>query len=140
MWYRSTPHTTTEHSPSALFLGRELHTRLDLLKPNCEDHVITQQSNQVQHHDQHAKLQQFQVRQCVVACNYGSGTRWHPAVVKPHLGPRTVLVDTDQSQTWKCHHDQLCFAEVAADPPLDSTDNVLVLDHPISSPYCYHDH
>ena len=39
--YRSTPHTTTGLLPSALFLGWELRTHLDLLKPNCEDHVVT---------------------------------------------------------------------------------------------------
>lgn len=71
--YCATPHTTTGCSPSALFLGWELRTHMDLLRPNCEDHVIAQQSNQVQHHDQHAKLRQFQVGQHVMARNNGPG-------------------------------------------------------------------
>ena len=130
--YRTTPHTTTGRSPSVLFLGRELRTRLDLLRPNCEDHVVSQQSNQVQHHDQHAKPQQFQVGQQVMVRNYRSGPQWCPAVVKSCLGPRTVLVETDQSQIWKRHHDQLRLANVATDPPSDQSDDVLVLDHPVA--------
>ena len=131
--YRSTPHTTTGHLPSALFLRRELHTHLDLLKPNCEDDVITQHSNQVQHHDQHAKLRQFQVAQRVMAHNYGSGTRCIVSCCGPVMPWSSFCVgETDQSQTWKRHHDQLHFAKVAADPPSDPTDDVLVLDHPIS--------
>ena len=130
--YRTTPHATTGRSPSVLFLGRELRTCLDLLRPNCKDHVVSQQSNQVQHHDQHAKPQQFQVGQQVMVRNYRSGPQWCPAVVKSCLGPRTVLVETDQSQIWKRHHDQLHSANVAADPPSDQGDDVLVLDHPVA--------
>ena len=39
MSYRSTPHTTTGESPSKLFLGREIRTRLDLLRPDLETRV-----------------------------------------------------------------------------------------------------
>ena len=129
--YRTTPHATTGRSPRVLFLGRELRTRLDLLRPNCKDHVVSQQSKQVQHHDQHAKPQQFQVGQRVMARNYRSGPRWCPGMVKSCLGPRTVLVETDQSQIWKRHHDQLRSANVATDPPSVQGDDVLVLDHPV---------
>ena len=43
----------------------------------------------------------------------------------------TVFVETDQSQIWKQHHDQLHSANVAADPPSDQDDDVLLLDHPV---------
>ena len=36
MSFRSTPHATTGESPSKLFLGREIRTRLDLLRPDRE--------------------------------------------------------------------------------------------------------
>ena len=69
-----------------------------------------------------------------MARNYGSGPKSRSAVVKSCLGPRTVLVETDQSQTWMCHYDQLHFTKVAADLPSDHIDDILVLDQPIPSP------
>ena len=129
--YRSTPHSTTGRTPSSLFLGRELRTRLDILKPNCEDKVLTEQSHQVQQHDQHAKSRQFDVGQQVMARNYGPGSKWCPAVVKSRVGPLTVLVETDKSKIWKRHHDQLRPTKVTTDTPSDSTDEFLVFDHPI---------
>ena len=42
--YWTTPHATTGCSLSVLFLGRELRTHLDLLRPICEDHVVPSSS------------------------------------------------------------------------------------------------
>ena len=122
--YRSTPHSTTGRSPSALFLGRELRTRLDLLKPNCEEHVLSKKSKQALQHNQHAKTRCFEVGQQVMARNYGTGPKWPPAVVKSRLGPVTLLVETDHSQTWKRHHDQLRSTQLIPDPNNDSSEDV----------------
>ena len=51
--YRSTPHATTNVSPSELFLQRKIRTRFDLLKPDLKNVVS---SNQKQHHDQQVLL------------------------------------------------------------------------------------
>ena len=128
--YRSTPHSTTGRSPSSLFLGRELRTRLDLLMPNCEEHVLSKQSKQAQQHNQHAKPRCFEVGQQIMAHNYGPGPKWHPAVVKSRLGPVTLFVETDHSQTWKRHHDQLRSTQLVPDPTTDSSDDVLAFDQP----------
>ena len=53
--YRTTPHTTTNRTPSYLFLQREMRTRFDLLRPDCEDTVLTQQFRQKKYRDSHAK-------------------------------------------------------------------------------------
>lgn len=42
--------TTTNEIPAKLFLGRELRTRLDLVKPNQEHTVANRQAFQLQHH------------------------------------------------------------------------------------------
>ena len=38
--YRATPHATTSRSPSELFLGRPVRTRLDLIRPTCSSNVF----------------------------------------------------------------------------------------------------
>ena len=43
LMYRNTPHTTTNESPAKLFLGRELRTRLSLVKPNTQLNVSRNQ-------------------------------------------------------------------------------------------------
>ena len=49
--YRNTPHASTGASPASLLIQRELCTRLDLLKPNWQSHVVCQQAKQKQAHD-----------------------------------------------------------------------------------------
>ena len=44
-----------QRTPAFLFLGRDLHTHMDLLKPNCEEYVTMHQDAQTRHHNQHAK-------------------------------------------------------------------------------------
>ena len=53
--YHNTPQANTQRTPASLFLGRDLCTRLELLKPNCEEQVTLQQEVQTCNHDQHAK-------------------------------------------------------------------------------------
>ena len=44
--YRNTPDSTTDVSLTQLFLGRPLHTRLDLVKPNLNCKMVNQQHQQ----------------------------------------------------------------------------------------------
>ena len=44
MKYRNTPHSTTGETPATLFMGRNLRTRLDLIKPDIRKHVIENKS------------------------------------------------------------------------------------------------
>ena len=46
--YRNARHSTTERSPAQLLLGRDLRSRLHLLKPNLRDTVLRNQTRQVQ--------------------------------------------------------------------------------------------
>ena len=54
--YLSTPHGTTNCTPSSLFVQRELLTGLD---PLCADHVTQKQGQQSRNYDVHAKPHEF---------------------------------------------------------------------------------
>ena len=59
--YRSTPHATTNVAPCDLFLGRRIHSRLDLIKLNLEHNVCEKQAEQKQQHDQHVCLRELTI-------------------------------------------------------------------------------
>jgi hypothetical protein len=46
MKYRNTPHSTTGETPATLFMGRNLRTRLDFIKPDIRKHVVEKQVSQ----------------------------------------------------------------------------------------------
>ena len=59
--HRLSPHATTGVTPSALFLQRKIHTRLDLLKPDIKSFVSLKQSQQKLHHDITQSIDSFQL-------------------------------------------------------------------------------
>ena len=104
--YRTTPHRTIGRTPASLFLGQNPHTRLDLLKPNCGDHVPDRQAKQVQHHEQFFRTQDLSVGQTVMARNCGQGAKWVAGVIQQKQGPVAYVVETEKG-LWKRHIDQL---------------------------------
>ena len=105
--YRSTPHATTNRTPSSLFLQRELRTRLDLLRSSCADHVTQQQAQHSYYHDSHAITQEFSVDQDVWAKNFRSGPKWSSGVVVKRNGPLFYTVHLSTSVCWNHHIDHL---------------------------------
>ena len=57
--YRMTAHATTNTPPCELLMGHSLRTRLDLLRPNLQRKVLSEQAKQKQSHDKHSKDRQF---------------------------------------------------------------------------------
>ena len=74
--YQTTPHSTTGNTPAKLLLGRNLHTRLDLLKPNTAAHVESKQWNQKVSHDNSIPAPSFTVGQSVLIRVYGQNHKW----------------------------------------------------------------
>ena len=70
MTYRTTPHATTNTSTCELFLNQQIHTRLDLLKPDLQKSVMEKQSTQKSLHDLHGCSGEFFAGQRVLAQNY----------------------------------------------------------------------
>ena len=56
--YRSATHSTTGYA-AKLFLGRELRTRLSLIKPQAQSDVIMAQGKQKDYHDLCAKYRKI---------------------------------------------------------------------------------
>lgn len=105
--YRTTPHSTTNRTPSSLFLKRELRTRLDLLRPDNATKVGEKQAAQKSDHDSHAKLREYKIGDNVMARNYGRGPKWESAVVVERKGPLSYTVQLNSGVIWRRHIDQL---------------------------------
>ena len=107
MQYRSTPHATTGVSPSSLFLGRTLRTRLDLLKPDLSSHVRRCQDLQKTHHDQHSRKREFSIGQNVWVKNVHGRPRWISGIITEIHGPVSYVVRLSNGDEWRRHIDQL---------------------------------
>ena len=101
LFYRSTPHSTTKCTPAELFLGRQLLTRLTLLRPDLRN--VIRKKNTVM---PSAKQRLFAIGEPVQVRNYRSrnGT-WIRGVVVEKYGPHTYKVG---EYLWKRHIDQMC--------------------------------
>ena len=122
--YRSTSHATTNHSPSSLFLQRELRTRLDLLRPSCADHVTQKQALQSLHHDSHARTREFSHGQEVWARNFRHGPKWMPGVVQKCKGSLSYSIIVASGIIWNRHVDHLrrhqALVDIPENPELDA--------------------
>ena len=59
--YRNAPHSTTGQSPAMLFVGRNLRSRLDILKPDIRRHVHNKQMDQTASHKSAKGMREFQI-------------------------------------------------------------------------------
>ena len=105
--YRSTPHITTGVSPSSLFMGRELRTRFDLIKPDINKRVCEKQAQQKTDHDTRTKLRTLQIGDKVMVKNFRAGNPWIAGTITQKDGPVSYTVCTDNGQIWKRHLDHI---------------------------------
>ena len=56
MAYRSTPHTTTGDTPSLRFLGRNINTKLDLMKPDRKSDLVIRKAAQNKYRNAKTRL------------------------------------------------------------------------------------
>ena len=79
--YRTTPHATTNRTPSELFMGRTLRTRFDLLRPTRDRVVEGRQAQQKTDHNRWARSRELHVGQQVMARNLRQGVPWVAGVI-----------------------------------------------------------
>ena len=121
--YRITPHAITGVSPSYLFLGREIRTRLDLLHPDVTSRVQARQLSQKDAVDRHrlAIAHGFPIGQQVMARNFHSGAKWVPGTVIAQRGPVSYRVEVQGGRVWRRHVDHLReFQPMATEIPQDN--------------------
>ena len=105
--YRITLQSTTAVSPAELLLSRRPRFALDLIKPDLSRRVQKEQEHQKISHDRRS-VKAFDVGDLVYARNYGSGSKWLPAMVTEVTGPVSYKVEILENQAmWRRHKDQL---------------------------------
>ena len=106
--YPSTKHPNTGRTPISLFLGRELRTRLSLLRPNVGEKVMDSQAKQKATHDVHARtLRELYPGDRVLVKDLRKVDPWWPGSVAERSGPRSYLVVLNDGRVWKRHVDHV---------------------------------
>ena len=105
--YRSTRHPTTGSTPAKLFLGRELRTRLTLIRPNTGEKVLDSQAKQKATHDVHAKFREFYPGDRILIKDLRKENTWWPGSVAERSGPKSYIVVLNDGRAWKRHLDHL---------------------------------
>lgn len=96
--YRNCPHVGTGESPALRFLGRELTTRLNLIRPRFEDQAVAKRGGR--------RPVMFQVGELVWVRSYVGSTKWLKGVVRACEGQLLYRVEV-MDKIWKRHFDQL---------------------------------
>ncbi|XP_021348211.1 uncharacterized protein K02A2.6-like [Mizuhopecten yessoensis] len=99
--YRTTPHSLTKTTPSELFLGRKLRTRLDVMRPHLSGNIQQKTTPTV------SKARYFEVGDIVITRDYHGNPRkptWSKGIVLRKLGPLAYTIQMD-NLTWKRHVD-----------------------------------
>ncbi|MCG8032935.1 MAG: DDE-type integrase/transposase/recombinase [Candidatus Thiodiazotropha taylori] len=104
--YRNTIHATTNETPAKLFLGRNLRTRLDLLKPDIRKSVKDSQMKTA-FSSEKGRDREFKIGQSVITRDYRNKDKWVPGVIQDRTGPLMYKVDIGSSSLWRRHADQL---------------------------------
>ena len=107
--YRTTPNSTTRHTPAELFLHRRPKTRLDLLKPDLGRKVESRQNNQKATQDAHSKDKNFQADETVLVQNFRGEPKCLEAVIIERTGPvsYTVQIGKELNSEASCRSDTI---------------------------------
>ena len=115
--YRTTPHALTNETPAKLLYGRNLRTRLDILKPDLQAKVASGQDHMKLSKHCGTKVRHFKEGQNVMVRDYRAhDRRWIPAEVESQTGPLSYTVNPGFGTTWRRHADQLRTGTCAKEP------------------------
>ena len=104
--YRSTKNTTTGRTPSELFLGRELRTRMTLIRPDVTGNVLNKQADQKSGHDVKCQDREYYVGDAVYARDIVK-SKWWLGTVTQRTAPKSYVVSLQDGRLWKRHVEHL---------------------------------
>ncbi|XP_062620772.1 uncharacterized protein K02A2.6-like [Saccostrea cucullata] len=106
MAYRNAPQCTTNESPAKLFMGRNLPSRLDLMKPDVRRKVEEKQCEVRERRK--SVLRKFEPGDSVAVRDYRKDhSQWTSGTVTAQTGPVSYSVEVTPGVTWRRHADQL---------------------------------
>ena len=116
--YRAAPHATTGRSPAEMMLGRNVRTRLDLLRPGPAERSREQQQRQWSAAGGQPRT--FNIGDAVWARHYGGPQKWRRGTVAARTGPVSYEVEVGDT-LWSRHADQLLAAGAAKETGAEPT-------------------
>ena len=99
--YRISPHSTTGVSSAQLLMNRQLHTQLNLLRPNLRDRVLEKQTRQKLTHDYHAKHREIQVDDSVNVKDFRRPKSWISGTAVERTGPVSAKVRLSTGESYE---------------------------------------
>ncbi|XP_062605742.1 uncharacterized protein K02A2.6-like [Saccostrea cucullata] len=133
MAYRNAPQCTTNESPAKLFMGRNLPSRLDLMKPDVRRKVEEKQCEVRERRK--SVLRKFEPGDSVAVRDYRKDhSQWTSGTVTAQTGPVSYSVEVTPGVTWRRHADQLRSSNVPIQEDLHiQPSNTAVSQEPVKS-------
>ena len=105
--YRNAVHATTGESPAKMFLGRNLRSRLDLVKPDTKSTVQNSRMKMAMS-DAH-KFREIDLGQTVLVRDYRptANSKWVTGTIISRDGNLMYKIDIGNGQVWRRHIDQI---------------------------------
>ncbi|XP_033107793.1 uncharacterized protein K02A2.6-like [Anneissia japonica] len=110
--YRNAPHCTTGQPPAVLFMGRNIRSRLDILKPDLRRHVQSKQVDQTVSHKANKRTRTFNVGKAVAVRDYRNRGKWTSGTIHTRTGPLSYVVCVGPNVLWRRHVDQIINSNV----------------------------
>ena len=113
-------------TPSELLQGRQIRTRLDLLKPNVNEWVEHRQFQQKLAQGSSTRERGFKKGEAVYGQNFGTGLKWCSGVIQGVTGPVSFLVKLQDGCKVRLHQDYLKSQLATHDQevPVEESQNV----------------
>ncbi len=105
--YRITPHSTTGATPAQLLMGRQLRSRLDLLRPSLGSRVKQQQERQKLYSDKSVPLRSFALNESVYVSDLPAKDSWLPGIITKEFGTRTFEIRLSDDRIVRRHIDHI---------------------------------